>query len=90
MARHGCGRLKIDSYIVVPQRFVSCNKCATVYRGPKERVICLGCGKDLKTKNIHCDKLIPTGQWIISNQRKKPDDRQRGSGKAISGDDSKA
>lgn len=77
MAKHGCGRLKVDTYLLIPQRFVSCRCCGTIYNGPKSEVICEGCGLVLITQDVNCEKRIPTGQWLISNQRARPNDRKK-------------
>lgn len=67
--RHGHGRAAVDSYVVVPQRHVVCTGCGSTYNGPKEQVECRGCGVMLATEDVRCSKKIPTGQWVIANQR---------------------
>lgn len=69
--RHGCGKTKIDSFVVIPQRFVVCNGCGSTYTGPKHEVECPGCGVSMETKDVRCVKKMPTGTWMVANERLK-------------------
>ena len=69
MARHGYGKVVIDSFIEVPQRTVLCNGCGSSYSGMKEKLKCRGCGAELTTQDVACKKKVPTGIWNVTTQR---------------------
>lgn len=62
-------RVVVDTFIVVPQRRVSCHKCGSLYIGTKAAVVCPGCNIELRTFDALATKRVPTGVWSIFRDR---------------------
>ena len=69
MAKHGYGQSQVDTYVKVAQKSALCSNCGSTYHGPKDKVDCRGCGRPLVTKDVGCNKIIPTGVWFVTNAK---------------------
>lgn len=58
-------RVVVDTFIVIPQRRVSCHNCGSLYIGTKVDVVCFGCKTPLTTSDANATKQVPTGVWSV-------------------------